>query len=255
MTEISKLRRRRTSKKNNILKWTLSEVGDLLKDEQMDKEDKEIELSARLDLLLDSVNVIKKLDDEIAELIDNDEEAEQDEIEASVYHVKVGATIKKIEYFFRNQQLVDQKRRNIAGTDMAFQGDAVHEHGSGSSRGSSPERGARDMGVKLPKIKIKAFKGDVAEWKTFLDTFEAAVGSKTHLTAIQKFTYLRGYMDGNALQCIEGVPLSNENYIEAMNLLKERYGNSQLIISTHMNRLTNLERIFLVQCRAITAII
>ena len=35
-------------------------------------------------------------------------------------------------------------------------------------------------------------------------------------------------------------------YREALNLLKERYGSNQLIISAHMSKLTNLER--LVSC-------
>ena len=40
-----------------------------------------------------------------------------------------------------------------------------------------------------------------------------------------------------------GFPLSHKNYEEAVKLLKERYGNKQLIISTHMNNLIKLVKI------------
>ena len=50
-------------------------------------------------------------------------------------------------------------------------------------------------------------------------------------------------MGRNALQCIEGFPLAHDNYIEALKLLKERYGNTQLIISTYMNKLINLDKV------------
>ena len=63
-----------------------------------------------------------------------------------------------------------------------------------------------DIGLKLPKIKIKLFDGEISEWKSFIDIFEAAVVKNYNLTNIEKFTYLRGYLNGSALQCIEGFP-------------------------------------------------
>ena len=106
-----------------------------------------------------------------------------------------------------------------------------------------PEPEINNTGVKLPKIKIKPFAGDIAEWNAFIDTFEAAIDKKANLSNIEKFTYLRGYLCDDALRCIEGIPLSHENYEHAVSLLKERYGNLQLIISTHMNKLVQLEKV------------
>ena len=51
------------------------------------------------------------------------------------------------------------------------------------------------------------------------------------------------YLDKSALQAIEGFPLTNENYTAAWQLLDERYGNEQLIISCHMNNLIKLNPI------------
>ena len=98
-------------------------------------------------------------------------------------------------------------------------------------------------GVKLRKFEIKRFSGDSLEWETFKETFETAIEHNKNLKKIEKFTYLRGYLEGTALQAIDGFPLTNDNYSNARNLLKERYGNPQLITSCHINNLIELEAV------------
>ena len=98
-------------------------------------------------------------------------------------------------------------------------------------------------GVKVPKFTLKNFTGDPLEWKTFQETYEAALGENESLSEIEKFTYLRGYLQGKTNQAIEGFPLTSENYKRAWELLKERYGNPQLIILCHMNNLMKLDKV------------
>ena len=45
---------------------------------------------------------------------------------------------------------------------------------------------------------------------------------------------MKRYVDKSALQTIEGFPLTSENYTAAWQLLDERYGNEQLIVSCHI---------------------
>ena len=54
---------------------------------------------------------------------------------------------------------------------------------------------------------------------------------------------MRGYLEGTALQAIDGFPLPNDNYSNAWNLLKERYGNLQLITSCHIQNFIELEAV------------
>ena len=98
----------------------------------------------------------------------------------------------------------------------------------------------RNDGVKLPKIVLRKFSGDPLGWKSFKETFEAAVHGSDSISNIEKFNYLKTYLDKSALPAIEGFPLTNENYTAAWQLLNERYGNEQLIISCHMNNLIKL---------------
>ena len=53
----------------------------------------------------------------------------------------------------------------------------------------------RNDGVKLPKITLKTFSGDPLDWKSFKETFEAAVHNNESITNIEKFTYLKIYLD------------------------------------------------------------
>ena len=101
----------------------------------------------------------------------------------------------------------------------------------------------RNDGVKLLKIVLRKFSGDRLDWISFKETFEAAVHSSDSISNIERFTYLKTYLDKLALQAIEGFPLTNENYAAAWQPLDERHGNEQFIISCHMNNLIKLDPI------------
>ena len=96
---------------------------------------------------------------------------------------------------------------------------------------------------KLPRLVIEKFDWDYKKWQTFYDSFIAAVDSQHLLSNVEKFNYLRSYLYGDAMAVIEGFQLSNDNYVKAMCLLKERFGNKQSIITAYMNELLALRSI------------
>ena len=61
----------------------------------------------------------------------------------------------------------------------------------------------------------------------------ATADSQDPLTAVEKFTYLKGRLEGPAADCIQGFSLTSKNYEEAKQLLEERFGNP--IPSAHMD--------------------
>ena len=58
-----------------------------------------------------------------------------------------------------------------------------------------------------------------------------------------RFTYLRDKLEGRAKLALEGLTLSKENYVEAVKLLKERFGDDQIVIQAHMDALLALEKV------------
>ena len=97
--------------------------------------------------------------------------------------------------------------------------------------------------VKLPKLEIAKFYGYFVKWQTFYDSFVSAIDKNKNISDVDKFNYLRSLVAGEALRMIEGLPLTGENYKKAMELLNERFGNKQAIITSHMNKLLLIRKI------------
>ena len=93
------------------------------------------------------------------------------------------------------------------------------------------------------KFVLRQFSGGPLDWKSFKETFEAAVHGSASISNMEKFTYLKTYLDKSALQAIERFPLANENYTAAWQLSDGRYRNELLIKSCHMNNLIKLDPI------------
>ena len=66
------------------------------------------------------------------------------------------------------------------------------------------------------------------------------VHNNEEISSIEKFNYLFSYLEGDAARSIQGLALTNANYSVAVDLLKERFGQPQLIIAAHMDELLKL---------------
>lgn len=95
--------------------------------------------------------------------------------------------------------------------------------------------------IKLPKLSLKKFGGDLTKWTTFWDTFESAVHRNPALTNIDKFSYLNSLLESVAAEAVAGLTLTSANYDEAVSTLKRRFGNKQSIVNRHMELLLHLE--------------
>lgn len=95
--------------------------------------------------------------------------------------------------------------------------------------------------VRLPKLSLKKFGGDVTKWTTFWDTFESSVHRNAALTDIERFSYLSSLLESEAAEAIGGLTLTSANYAEAVGTLQRRFGNKQTIINRHMDILLHLE--------------
>ena len=98
--------------------------------------------------------------------------------------------------------------------------------------------------ARLPKLMLPKFRGDVTAWTTFWDSFKAAVHDNTELTKIDKFNYLTSLLEGAAAHSIQGLTLSGANYDNAVELLKQRFGRPQQIITAHMDALLKVQGCF-----------
>lgn len=66
--------------------------------------------------------------------------------------------------------------------------------------------------AKLPKLEVKKFGGRIHEWQEFWDSSESAIHSNGSLSNVDKFSYLRGLLEGPAKASIAGFALTKANY-------------------------------------------
>ena len=66
----------------------------------------------------------------------------------------------------------------------------------------------RHFAVRLPKLEIPAFNGEPLEWHPFWDCFEAAIHTNPTLSNVQKLSYLRAQLKGEAAMVIAGLLLT-----------------------------------------------
>ena len=100
--------------------------------------------------------------------------------------------------------------------------------------------------VKLPKLELKTFDGDIINWKRFRDQFDVSVHSNNLISKIEiylKFSYLKTFLNESASSCISGLTLATGNYDEAVKILEERFGKTQILISAFMQQFVSLPKI------------
>ena len=100
-----------------------------------------------------------------------------------------------------------------------------HVHSTVPSASSSCE------GVKLPKLDVPSFDGNILNWKTFWDQFCISVHDCNNLSDAEKLVYLQQSLrNGPAKHAIEGLSRSGKCYLEVIECLKSRYDRPQLIL-------------------------
>ena len=93
---------------------------------------------------------------------------------------------------------------------------------------------------KLPKLILSKFRGNVTEWTGFWDSFKVAVHENPQLSQVDKFNYLHTLLEGAAARAIQGLTLTAVNYKSAIDILQERFGKTQRIITSHMDELLKI---------------
>lgn len=98
--------------------------------------------------------------------------------------------------------------------------------------------------IKLPKLVLKSFNGDITKWCSFWDTFEAAIHKNSKVATIDEFNYLNSLLEKTTSDAIAGLAITNANYEEAITILKTRFGNKQMIVNKHMDDLINMAHVY-----------
>lgn len=166
---------------------------------------------------------LRKLDSEVEALLTTD--LIEKEIEASEsYQEKIIACSSKISSRIKYILRSEEKKSGVNETKTEQILAVTGEHK-----------------IRLPKLTIDKFSGDSSSWLSFWSQYENAIHNNKDLTAIDKFNYLHSLVSGTASNAISGFSLTRDNYTEAVELLKARFGRKDLVINAHISKLLNLE--------------
>ena len=230
-------------------------------------------------MLQAKITVVKPLDEQVLELCENAEIVkevdEADEIESRVLDMRnlIAENRKKSQSKARNTStnvVVDHETSGIAGVESEVHQPTLQnlESQTTSSTGTSSvieqssdahesnllveqsnlpvhqnaasSGGSNYSRSKLPKLVLPKFKGDITSYRTFWDSFESAVHKNPELSNIDKFNYLNSLLEGRALRAVQGLTVSEDNYQAAIDILQQRFGKPQQIISAHMDELMKI---------------
>ena len=94
---------------------------------------------------------------------------------------------------------------------------------------------------KLPEITIKEpFAGNIEKWPEFWGLFDSLINSKPNIPKVQKFIYLKEYLTREALDTITGIPVTEDEYDNAVQTLKIRYDDKNYAVTHYISQLINL---------------
>ena len=162
--------------------------------------------------LQEKLETIRALDGEIVDLIEDDKLTEEIE-QADSYKETIYNALLKIE-------------KSTSKTTPP----SSTPHASDTSESTRPSTSTHGKGVKLPKLALRSFDGDITAWYSFWDSYESTIHKNEDLANVD-----------SAREAVSGLTVTAANYLEAVSILQKRFGSRQQIISRHMDILLNVE--------------
>ncbi|XP_072375254.1 uncharacterized protein [Diabrotica undecimpunctata] len=98
----------------------------------------------------------------------------------------------------------------------------------------------KQMAVKLPEISINKFSGQVSDFESFYELFDTLIIKNQSLSDIQRFLYLKSYLQGDSLKLVDSLKVTNENFSIALDILKNRYQNKVTIINSYLTEILDI---------------
>ena len=223
--------------------------------EQYDRED----LNTAFENLTRKKKFLEEINEQILEVTDA-QDAENEIVETDEYSNNFDTKLRHFRNFLQSIQdparlaatLSSYQVLNVESPpfipanvekETRFQGPSysvppqAHSFASDSHH-ATPQVSARNH--RLPKLTLPTFNGNILDWQTFWDSYESAVHLNPSLTNIEKFNYLKSLLENEALSTIAGFALTHANYLEAVNVLNERYGKGHKITEAYLQALLEI---------------
>jgi hypothetical protein len=95
--------------------------------------------------------------------------------------------------------------------------------------------------ITLPTIKLEPFTGDNESWQRFWEKFQSSVDTNPSVSQINKYVYLRGYLNREPKHLVDGIAVTAETYEETKRILHAKYGDKNRKMQVHLDYLEDIK--------------
>ncbi|UYV63113.1 hypothetical protein LAZ67_2003172 [Cordylochernes scorpioides] len=95
----------------------------------------------------------------------------------------------------------------------------------------------------LPKLELPFFDGKLENWISFSNVFKTTIIDNSQLINIVKLQYLKTCLKGKALVLVNHIPITENNFVLAWDLLEKRYDNKRDLIFNLIQRIIDLPKL------------
>lgn len=217
-SKLEDLKRQRASKRRSFTLLS-NKTEEIVKKSKTDKPspDQLETIEAAVPKLQETLTLLEQLDLEIEEvLMETDREAaEKDQDEAT-------------ELVLRNCLRITRAKKLLEPDTKT------------STR--TPTSKSKEPSSKLPKLTLPKFNGKLTDWLPFWERFVVEIDKNSQLSDVNRFDYLYGLLEGDALEAVRDLIPSSANYKTLKDTLLENYGKDRKIIQAHVLRLLHLDK-------------
>jgi hypothetical protein len=193
--------------------------------------------------LTDKIKILKEYDEQILDLI-NESEGESVDDQVGKEIEDADEAIAELE---RTLLHLDDALSKFGGQSLPLltpPADLTPDEGNLDQSHVSVSSVGKIVRAKLPKLRLRNFGGKICEWPEFWDGFSSSIDNNDALSDVDKFAYLRGYLEGPAKSTIAGLSLTGANYKCAVELLKKRFEKKSMVQRAHVNELIQLPAVY-----------
>lgn len=97
--------------------------------------------------------------------------------------------------------------------------------------------------IKLPKLTLPSFNGNLMNWKIYYETFRKIIHENTELSNAEKIQYLVGSLTDKALNVCAGISTTADNYEIIWNALIDKYEDSRAQATYYFDQILNIKQI------------
>ncbi|CAJ0601117.1 unnamed protein product [Cylicocyclus nassatus] len=207
---------RLTEESEKALKTEELKVWNMQQSQEVQR--KVMELEANINLVSQSLEKFANVVDTVMESVTEEQEQQVQE-----YIDKAQTTIDQAQKLTIQLESARISARDHAGDPTRPTSSSLRAHGEAPTS-------------QLPPIPVPTFTGELWDFENFWRLFEANVDHQP-LTKLQKFNYLINALRGEARELVNRFTVTEDNYEEAIAMLRRKYGDKSRLVAKLQQRL------------------